>query len=236
MADAFALFRQELRLAYVQGTTVAVGLIFFLCLVVIFTFGVGPALKTLAKVGPAILWAGPLLSILLGLDHLFQADEEDGTLDVYRLAPTPMAVIVLAKAAAYWVSTALPLVVAAPVFGLMLAMSPASLVGCFLCLVIGTPALVLIGAMASALTVQVKRNGMLLTILAAPFLVPALIFGVSASTGFAAAGQPFATPFLFLSAFTLFSAVLCPIAAAAALKAGKPITNSDTPSPSGQTQ
>ncbi len=219
MRDLAALFRREAHLCFAQGAGLSVGLIFFLCLVVVFTFGLGPDLKTLARTGPAILWAGPLLSILLGLSHLFQADAEDGVLDVYRMAPQAMETIVFVKAAAYWASTALPLIAAAPLFGLMMSMEGEVILGCLICLFVGSPALVFIGAMASALTLSVKRNGMLLSILATPFLVPVLIFGVSASTAFANPEASFGPPFLYLCACSLFSGVVSAFAGAAAIRA-----------------
>ena len=219
MTDIVALFSREMRLCFAQGAGFSVGLIFFLCLVVIFTFGLGPDVKTLAQTGPAVLWAGPLLSILLGLPHLFQADAEDGVLDAYRMAPQSMETIVFVKAAAYWASTALPLIAAAPLFGLMMAMEGPVILGCLISLIAGSPALVFIGAMASALTLSVKRNGMLLSVLATPFLVPVLIFGVSASTAFANPAAPFGAPFMYLCACSLFAGVVSSFAGAAAIRA-----------------
>lgn len=221
MTSAYALLARELELAFGRGANVGLGLVFFMALVILFPFGLGPDLNTLSKVGPAVLWAGPLLSILLGLEKLFQSDEEDGTLDVYRMSHTPFEVIVFIKAFAHWISGALPLVAAAPFLGFMLAMDGRDITGCLLCLLVGTPALVFFGALAAALTVRVQRGGMLLAVLAIPFLVPALIFGVSASIGFNSSTDPFKAPFLLLCAFSLFSVVLCPIAGAAALKTGR---------------
>lgn len=215
-----ALLRREIALAFAEGTNIGLGLLFFLSIVVLFPFGLGPDLDTLRLVGPAVLWAGPMLSILLGLEKLFQPDNEDGTLDLYCMAALPLEAIMLIKAVAHWLCAALPLIVVAPLFGLMLAMPPETIVGCLLGLLAGTPALVFIGAFAAAVTVRVRRSGMLLTVLSIPLVVPTLIFGVSASVGYAAPSLPFKTPFLIVCAFSLFSAVICSLAGAAALRAG----------------
>lgn len=218
-APALSLLRREITLAFAEGTNIGLGLLFFLSIVVLYPFGLGPDLDTLQRVGPAVLWTGPMLSILLGLDNLFQPDNEDGTLDLYRAATLPLEAVVLIKAFAHWLCAALPLIAVAPLFGLMLAMSPATIIGCVIGLLAGTPALVFIGAFAAAVTVRVRRSGMLLTVLAIPLLVPTLIFGVSASMGYATLALPFKTPFLIVCAFSLFSAVICSLAGAAALRA-----------------
>ena len=219
MRELAALFGRETALVFAQGGHVASGLVFFLCLIVTVTFGLGPDLPTLERVAPAILWTGPVLSVLLGIPQMLQPDAEDGTLDAYRAAATPLELVLLGKAAAYWVWTALPLVIAAPLFGVMLNMEPPAMLGCVICLAAGSPALVLIGAFGGALTVAVKRSGMLVTVLATPFLVPVVIFGVSASTAFTDPATSFQAPFLLLIACNLFFAVIAAFAGAAAIRA-----------------
>ena len=159
MKSGTALLIRELQLAFGKGANVGLGLVFFLALVILFPFGLGPDLNALSKVGPAVLWAGPLLSILLGLERLFQTDEEDGTLDIYRMSHAPFEMVVFIKAFGHWISGALPLVAAAPFLGFMLAMDGRDIVGCILCLLVGTPALVFFGALAAALTGRFLGGG-----------------------------------------------------------------------------
>ncbi|RFB78512.1 heme exporter protein CcmB [Methylovirgula sp. 4M-Z18] len=215
-----SLFLRELKLARRVGGGGVMGVIFFLCLVTIVPFGVGPDQKLLGRIGPAILWIAALLASLLGLDRLFQADEEDGSLDLLLMSGVPLELIVAVKCAAHWVVTGLPLVVAAPLFGLLLAIDPPTLAGTTASLLVGTPALTFLGALGAALTVHLRRGGLLLAILILPFSIPTLIFGVSAA---AAAGalspMPFATPFAILCALTLIGAAVGCFAAAIALRA-----------------
>ncbi len=215
-----SLFLHELKLARRVGGGGVMGLIFFLCLVTIVPFGVGPDQNLLARIGPAILWIAALLASLLGLDRLFQADEEDGSLDLLLMSGLPLELIVAVKCAAHWLVTGLPLVIAAPLFGLMLAVDPPTLLGTTASLLVGTPALTCLGALGAALTVHLRRGGLLLAILILPFSIPTLIFGVSAA---GAAGtlspMPFATPFAILCALTLISAAIGCFASATALRA-----------------
>jgi len=184
MSAFTALIKRDLSLAVHGGAGVGIGLIFYLCLVILFPFGVGPNMKTLGLISPAIIWAGPLLSILLGLEKLFQPDVDDGTFDLYQLSPLPLEMIILAKAISFWITFALPLILISPLFAMMLGMSPPLIWGCIISLLIGSPALVFIGMLCAALTVRLKRAGLLMTVLAVPLLVPTLIFGVSAARYF----------------------------------------------------
>ena len=181
-------------------------------------FGVGPDLKLLARIGPAILWIGALLSTLLGLDRLFQDDRDDGSLDVIALANVPLELVVLAKAAGHWVATGLPLVVAAPVLGLLLGVEPAGLGMVTLTLLVGTPALTAIGAIGAALLAALGRGGPLVAVIVLPFTIPVLIFGVSVTAAYTAGAGPSMPPFLILVALTLVSAVVAALAGAAALR------------------
>ncbi len=215
-----ALFRREIRLARRIGGGGAMGVVFFLIMVTIVPFAIGPDLNLLARIGPAILWIAALLATLLGLDRLFQADHEDGSLDLLQMADLPLELVVAVKCLAHWAVTCLPLVAAAPVFGLMLALEGPALAGVTASLLVGTPALAFIGAIGAALTVSLRRGGLLMAILVLPFTVPVLIFGVSAASAAGGGTVPFATPFLVLCALTLASAALAPFAAAAALRGG----------------
>ena len=213
-----ALFRREWQLARRIGGGAMMGVVFFLILVTMVPFAIGPDLNLLSRIGPAILWIAALLASLLGLDRLFQADHEDGSLDLLMTSDLPLEVIVLVKCLAHWCVTGLPLVIAAPLFGLMLAVEPEALGAIALTLLVGTPALTFLGAIGAALTVTLRRGGLLTAILILPLSVPLLIFGVSASSAAVGGTIPFLTPFLVLCALTLAFAAGAPFAAAAALR------------------
>ena len=213
-----ALFVREFRLASRVGGGGSMGIVFFLILVTLVPFAIGPDLNLLSRIGPAILWIAALLATLLGLDRLFQADHEDGSLDLLTMADTPLELVVLVKGMAHWCVTGLPLVIAAPVFGLMLAVEPEALAGVAASLFVGTPALTFLGAIGAALTVTLRRGGLLTAVLILPLTVPVLIFGVSAATAASGGTVPFATPFMILCALTLVCLAGAPFAAAAALR------------------
>ena len=215
-----ALFRRELQIARRGGGGASLGIVFFLVLAAIFPFAIGPDLNLLARIGPAILWIAVLLSTLLGLDRLFQADHEEGSLDLMLMSDTPLELIVLVKCAAHWVMTVLPLIVVAPLFGLALAQDAAALTRVTLSLLAGTPALTLLGAIGAALTMSLRRGNLLMAVLVLPLTIPVLIFGVSAAGAGAAAPVPFAAPFAILCALSLAAVAGAPFAAAAALRLG----------------
>jgi len=218
IAAFLALFRREMRIARRIGGSASMGVVFYLTLVSITPFAIGPDPNLLARIGPAILWISALLATLLGLDRLFQADAEEGSLDLFHLADAPLELAVLAKCAAHWTTAALPLVVSTPVLGLMLDQDGAALAGVVASLLAGTPALTLIGAIGAAATVSVRRGGLLMALLVLPLAIPVLIFGVSAANAAAGGTVPFLTPFAILCAISLAAAALCPFAAAAALR------------------
>jgi heme exporter protein B len=218
MTPAVALFVREWRIARRIGGGAAVGAVFFLILVSIVPFAVGPDLRLLARLGPAILWIAALLATLLGLDRLFQADQDDGSLDVLINGSLPLELVVLVKCAAHWATSALPLIVVSPLFGLMLAMAPKPLALVAATFAAGTPALTMIGAIGAALTVSLRRGGLLMAVLVLPLTIPVLIFGVSAASAASGGAAPFLTPFLMLCAMSLFSIAAAPFAAAAALR------------------
>ena len=215
---ARALFIREWRIARRIGGGASIGAVFFLILVTIMPFALGPDLNLLARIGPAILWIAALLATLLGLDRLFQADADDGSLDVLVNASLPLELTVLVKCAAHWMTSALPLVIVSPLFGLMLAMGAKPLALVALSLVAGTPALTMIGAIGAALTVSLRRGGLLMAVLVLPLTIPVLIFGVSAASAASGGAAPFAMPFLMLCAISLGAIALAPFAAAAALR------------------
>jgi heme exporter protein B len=192
--------------------------VFFLMIVVVVPFALGPDLNLLARIGPAILWLAAVLATLIGLERLFQADEEDGSLDLLHAAPAPLEVLVLAKVFAHWLTTGLPLALAAPFFGLLVALTPSAMLAVTATLFVGTPALAFIGAVGAALTATIPRGGLILAILVLPLMIPTLIFGVSAANAALGGTVPFATPFLILVALSLVAGVVGTFGAALALR------------------
>jgi heme exporter protein B len=215
-----ALIGRELRLSLRAGSGALTGLLFFLAVVTVIPFGIGPDMKLLARIGPAILWIGALLASLLGLDRLFQSDREDGSLDLMLAGQDVFAlsITVFAKALGHWLMTVLPLIVATPLLGLVLNMEPRAIGAATLTLLVGTPAITFIGAVGAAITVSLPRGGLLVSVLILPLVIPVLIFGVSATAGAMEGTTPFLAPFLILSSLTLFFAVLGTFAGAIALK------------------
>lgn len=212
-----ALLTRDLRLAIRAGGGFGLGLAFFLILAVLVPLGVGPEGQVLALIAPGILWIGALLACLLSLDRLFALDFEDGSLDLLATAPIPLEGVVAIKALAHWLTTGLPLVLAAPVLAVLLNLPGPAFGWLILSLALGTPALSVIGAFGAALTVGLKRGGLLMSLLVLPLYVPTLVFGAEAvSRG--AQGLPTATPLLLLAGITAGSAALLPFAAAHALR------------------
>ncbi|MEZ5769323.1 MAG: heme exporter protein CcmB [Paracoccaceae bacterium] len=212
-----ALMLRDLRLAIRAGGGFGLGLAFFLIVVTLVPFGVGPESDILARIAPGILWLGALLACLLSLDRIFQLDFEDGSLDLLATAPLPMEGAVAVKALAHWVTTGLPLVLAAPALGVLLNLPAPGHLWVFVTLLLGTPALSMIGAFGAALTVGLKRGGLLLSLLVLPLYVPTLIFGAEAATR-AIDGFDNTAPLMMLAGITLASIALLPFAAAAALR------------------
>jgi heme exporter protein B len=215
-----ALYLHDVKIGVRTGGGALVGVVFFLAVVTVVPFGVGPDLNLLARIGPAILWIGALLAGLLGLDRLFQADREDGALDLMIMADARhmTALTVFVKCLAHWTTSVLPLVVVSPLLGLFMNVEPLGIAAAMLTLLVGTPAITFVGAVGAAVAVALPRGGLLVSILILPLVIPVLIFGVAASRGAVADPDPFLTPFLILAALTLFFAVLGPVASALALR------------------
>ncbi|RVH36702.1 heme exporter protein CcmB [Sinorhizobium meliloti] len=213
-----ALFFRDLKLSVRAGGGAMIGVLFFMTVVAVIPFGVGPDLNLLARIGPAILWIGALLASLLGLDRLFQAEREDGSLDLIMMQETPLLLAVLVKCAAHWTATGLPLVIASPFLGLFMNMDEGAIGATMVTLLAGTPAITFIGAVGAAVAVALPRGGLLVSILVLPLAIPVLIFGVSAVYAAIEDPAPFLPPFMILMAITLFFAVIGPVAAAAALR------------------
>jgi heme exporter protein B len=212
-----ALLIRDLRLAVRAGGGFGLGLSFFLIVVVLVPFGVGPETGLLARIAPGILWLGALLACLLSLDRIFALDWEDGSLDLLATSPLPMEGIVSVKALAHWLTTGLPLVIASPLFGLLLSLPAEGYVPIILALLIGTPALSVIGTFGAALTVGLKRGGLLLSLLVLPLYVPTLIFGAEMARR-GAEGLATKTPMLLLAGISFGVIALLPFASAAVLR------------------
>jgi heme exporter protein B len=220
MTPLAAIFVRDLKLSVRLGGGALMGVLFFLIVVTLMPFAIGPDLALLARIGPAILWLGALLASLLALDRLIASDYEDGSLDLILMAPASLELALASKALAHWLTTGLPLVIAAPLLGFLLNLDPAAIGAVALTLLAGTPALTFIGLVGAALTVALRRGGLLIAVLVLPLTVPVLIFGVAASNAAIIGPLPFGTPFTILCALTLMSAVVGPFAAAAALRHG----------------
>lgn len=212
-----SVFLRDLVLGLRAGGGFGLGLAFFLILAVLVPLGVGPSPELLSRVAPGILWVGALLASLLTLDRLFSADREDGTLDALATAPLPMEGVAAAKAAAHWVLTGLPLTLAAPAMAVLLNLPPAGMGWLVASLALGTPALSAIGAFGAALTVGLKRGGLILSLVVLPLYVPTLVFGAEAVRR-GAEGQGGATALLLLAGVTLGAVAVLPFAAAAAIR------------------
>lgn len=213
-----ALLKREILLSIRAGGGALTGVLFFLAVVSIFPFAIGPDTKLLSKLAPAILWIGALLASLLGLDRLFAQDREDGSLDLIVMQSHPLALTIFMKALAHWLMTGLPLVLATPLFGIMLNLSPLGIGATMATLLAGTPAISFIGTAGAAVAVKLPRGGMLISILVLPLVIPVLIFGVAAITGALEDPAPFTSPFLVVCAITLFTSVTGPLAASVMLR------------------
>ena len=213
-----ALLVRDMRIAVRVGGGALIGVLFFVVVVTLTPFAVGPDLALLKRIGPAILWLGALLASLLALDRLFAADHEDGSLDLILTGRAPLELVIAAKGLAHWLTTAVPLIIAAPLIGLLLDIEAPAQSALVLTLLVGTPALTFIGMIGAAIAVTLRRGGLLLAIIVLPLTVPVLIFGVAAANAAVTGPVPFGTPFTVLCALTLASLVIGPFAAAAALR------------------
>ncbi len=220
MTAFWALIRRDLTLALKDGGAAGTALGFYLIVVALMPLGLGPDLQLLARIAPGILWIGLLLAALLAIGRLFEADFEDGSLDVMATGPLALEAVALAKIIAHWLTVALPLLIVAPILGLMLNLDLAaygSLTGTML---LGTPGISAIGCIGAALTLRARKGGLLVALLVLPLYVPTLIFGIAAiSAALTGPAGSALSPTLLLAAISLASLVLAPIATAAALRA-----------------
>jgi len=218
MSPFLSLLGRDLRLAYREGGAVGTTLGFYLLVIVLLPLGLGPDLNLLSRIAAGVLWVALLLAALLSLPRLFEADHEDGALEVMAQAPIPLEAVVAAKAIAHWLSTGIPLTLMAPVLGLLLNLDLALTPLLVATMLLGTPAISFLGAIGAALTLGTRRGGLLLALLVLPLYVPTLIFGISAVGAMMGPSGPGAS-IMILSAISLGAMVLGPVAAAAALRA-----------------
>jgi heme exporter protein B len=202
-----------------EGGAIGTALGFYLVVVAITPLGLGPDLNLLSRIAPGVLWVALLLASLLSADRIFHNDYEDGALDVLAIGPLPLPVVAGIKSLAHWITTGIPLAVLAPILGLLLNLPIGTAPSLVLAMLAGTPAVSFIAGIGASLTLGLRRSGLLLALLVLPLYVPVLIFGVLAVTPFVTGPNSLWAPLLMLSALSLASMVLAPIAAAAALRA-----------------
>lgn len=218
MTGFWALLKRDLTLAVREGSALGTALGFYLVVVAMMPLGLGPDLKLLSRIAPGVLWIALLLAALLSLPRMFEADHEDGSLEVMATAPLPLELAVAAKALAHWISTGIPLALMAPVLGLMLNLEITLTPALVATMLAGTPAISFLGSVGAALTLKARRGGLLLALLVLPLYIPTLIFGISA-IGFASLGQDgFSASLLILLAISFASVAAAPLASAAALR------------------
>jgi|TARA_B100001063_G_scaffold55633_1_gene49576 heme exporter protein B len=212
-----ALLQRDLILAIRAGGGFGLGMAFFLMVVVLVPLGIGPDMVILAKVSVGILWVGALLACVLSLDRIFSLDYDDGTLELLVTSPIPLEAVVAVKAFSHWITTGLPLVIISPILGLFLGLQAGDLKWLFASLFLGTPALSAIGAFGAALTVGIRRGGLLLSLIVLPLYIPTLVFGsIVARTG--VAGLSNNSAMLILTAITLVAFSILPFASAVVLR------------------
>jgi heme exporter protein B len=211
------LLKRDLTLAVRHRAEILNPLLFFVLVTSLFPLGIGADPKLLQAVGPGIIWVAALLAALLSLEGIFRSDFEDGTLEQFLLSSHPVSVLVIAKVLAHWLITGLPLLVISPLLGVLLGLPGDAIIILLITLALGTPVLSLIGAVGVALTVGLRKGGMILSLLVLPLYVPLLIFAASA-VDTAAAGLPVTAHLSLISALLVLSLSLSPLATAAALR------------------
>ncbi len=211
-----AIIARDLKLGLRQGGDILTLVLFFVIVATVLPFAIGPDRPQLARLAPAIVWVAALLAQLLSNERLFKADFEDGSLLVLRHANLPLEAIIGAKMVAHWLLTGLPIILATPILALMLGMDAPALMLALFSLLLGTPALIAFGAVGAAVTVGLKRGGLVAPVLVLPLSLPVLIFGTGAMAPMTpeASGQAL----LLLGALALASVALTPFAAAMALR------------------
>jgi heme exporter protein B len=218
MGAFWTLVARDLRLAFREGGAIGTALGFYLIVVTLLPLGLGPNLALLSKIAPGMLWIALLLAALLSLARMFEADYEDGTLDVMATGALPMEAVAAAKALAHWLSTGIPLALMAPLLGLLLNLELSAYGPLVATMLVGTPAISFLGSVGAALTLKARRGGLLVALLVLPLYIPTLIFGISALSAALLSTGGFNQAFMMLSAISLVAIVIGPIASAAAIR------------------
>ena len=217
MTPFIQIITRDVRLAFRQGGATMLVVVFFVLTVTLFPLGVGPESMILQRIAPGVIWVAALLAAMLSLDRLFQVDFEDGSLDQLALAPLPLELVAAAKCIAHWLSTGLPLIIISPLLGVLLNLNGEAYGALLMAMAIGTPSLSLVGAIGAALTVGIRRGGVLLSLLVLPLYIPILIFGVGAIDA-AAVGLGGSAHLFVLAAILAAALPLAPWAIAGALR------------------
>jgi heme exporter protein B len=218
MKSGLALLARDLKLAWREGGAIGTALGFYLVVIVVTALGIGPDPKFLSRIAPGMLWITLLLAALLSADRMFHNDYEDGTLDVLATGPLPLELVAAIKSFAHWITTVVPLVLVAPVLGLLLNLPVADWPLLVLSMIAGTPAVSFVASIGASITLGLRRGGPLLALIVLPFYFPVLIFGVAMASAAIAGVVPPLKPFLMLCGLSLAAIVLAPVAAAAALR------------------
>ena len=219
MSTFWVLVGRDLRLAVREGGATGTALGFFLIVISMMPLGLGPDLNLLSRIAPGVLWIGLLLAALLSLGRLFDADQDEGVLEILATGPLPLELVAAAKALAHWISTCIPLIILTPLLGLLLNLDLNAYPVLIGTLLVGTPAISFLGSIGAALTLKTRRGGLLIALLVLPLFIPTLIFGISAVSAVISPPGSLTASFSLLAATTLASLVLGPLAAAAALRA-----------------
>lgn len=212
-----ALLQRDLLIAFRQRSDLVNPLFFFIMVIALFPLGIGPEKSTLEKIAPGVIWIAALLSTLLSVDSLFRQDFEDGALELALLSPQPLFVLVLGKVVAHWLVSALPLILVSPILSVMLFMDTDTVLATVYSLLLGTPVLSMISAIGAALTVGLRKGGVLIAIIALPLYVPVLIFGTGAVQA-ASMALPYGGQLAILATFLVLALALAPVAIAAGLR------------------
>jgi heme exporter protein B len=213
------LVQRDLLLAVREGGATGTALGFYLVVIALMPLGLGPDLQLLSRIAPGVLWIGLLLAALLSLGRMFDVDQEEGVLEVLTTGALPLELVVAAKALAHWISSCLPLAILTPILGLLLNLELAAYPVLVVTVLIGSPAISFLGSVGAALTLRSRRGGLLIALLVLPLYIPTLIFGISAISAVVTPPGSLEASLLLLSAVTIASLVIGPIAAAAALRA-----------------
>ena len=219
MSMFLELIRRDLVLSLRLGGGAGMAIGFFLTVVILIPLGIGPDLALLQRIAPGVLWITLLLSVLLSADRIFQLDEDDGSLELFFTGPMPLELVVLAKSASHWISAGLPLALAAPLLGILLNLNSALFLPIFAAMFVGSIALSLLATIGAAITVGLRRGGLIVSLLILPLYIPVLIFGVAATAGVSTMPGLSLAARLILIAIMLTALVVAPIASAALLRA-----------------